>query len=205
MLVDHSDALKSAVIRPCPTKVAWRDRIAWRRAAATRSGGAPLTGCAVRTLVTTRCGASRLRRSASVQLAANGKRPTTLRVAPVVPTTRAPRGWLHRDQQIAATRVAKIPTSEPVAGPTILGRQHRVSRTGLGGASGRLDPVGWGEYCDGCTYEDGSYDHCVSVTALGFGGTQCNRVCPSDPGNLGVPLYVATRFTLPVLHVAANR
>jgi len=62
-----------------------------------------------------------------------------------------------------------------------------------------------GEYCDGYTCEDGSYDHCVSVTVLGFGGTQCNRVCPPDPANPAVPLYVATRFTLPVLHVAANR
>jgi hypothetical protein len=52
---------------------------------------------------------------------------------------------------------------------------------------------GWtlwvGEYCDGYTYEDGSYDQCVSVTVLGFGGTHCNRVCPPDPANPAVPLY----------------
>jgi hypothetical protein len=51
---------------------------------------------------------------------------------------------------------------------------------------------GWtlwvGEYCDGYTCEDGSYDHCVSVTVLGFGGTQCNRVCPPDPAYPAVPL-----------------
>jgi hypothetical protein len=64
-----------------------------------------------------------------------------------------------------------------------------VSRTGLGAASGRLDPVGGGEYCDGYTYENGSYDHCVSVTVLGFGGTKRNRVCPPDPANPAVPLY----------------
>ncbi|UXA08695.1 hypothetical protein KXD96_11855 [Mycobacterium sp. SMC-2] len=35
---------------------------------------------------------------------------------------------------------------------------------------------------------DGSYDHCVSVSVLGFGGTQCYRVCPPDPSNPSVPL-----------------
>jgi hypothetical protein len=68
------------------------------------------------------------------------------------------------------------------------GRRNRICSTGLVTVSGRLDPVGWGEYCDGYIYEDGSYDHCVSVTVLGFGGTQCNRVCPPDPANPAVPL-----------------
>lgn len=53
---------------------------------------------------------------------------------------------------------------------------------------GGWTPWGGGEYCDGYIYEDGSYDHCVSVTVLGFGGTQCNRVCPPDPANPSVPL-----------------
>lgn len=55
------------------------------------------------------------------------------------------------------------------------------------GGQGGWTPWGGGSYCDGGTYEDGSYDHCVSVTVLGFGGTQCNRVCPPDPGNPAVP------------------
>ena len=53
---------------------------------------------------------------------------------------------------------------------------------------GGWTPWGGGEYCDGYIYEDGSFDHCVSVTVLGFGGTQCNRVCPPDPANPAAPL-----------------
>jgi hypothetical protein len=44
-----------------------------------------------------------------------------------------------------------------------------------------------GEYCDGYTYEDGSYDHCVSVTVLGFGGTQCKPRLPTRPRQPGRP------------------
>lgn len=54
--------------------------------------------------------------------------------------------------------------------------------------NGGWTPWGGGSYCDDNAYPDGSYDHCVSVTVLGFGGTQCNRVCPSDPANPALPL-----------------
>jgi hypothetical protein len=53
--------------------------------------------------------------------------------------------------------------------------------------NGGWTPWGGGSYCDDGAYPDGSYDHCVSVTVLGFGGTQCNRVCPPDPANPGPP------------------
>jgi|SRR5271166_2049253 len=54
--------------------------------------------------------------------------------------------------------------------------------------NGGWTPWGGGSYCDDNAYPDGSYDHCVSVTVLGFGGTQCNRVCPPDPANPALPL-----------------
>lgn len=60
--------------------------------------------------------------------------------------------------------------------------------TAPSGCQGGWTPWGGGSYCDSGAYEDGSYDHCVSVTVLGFGGTQCNRVCPPDPANPGLPL-----------------
>lgn len=56
------------------------------------------------------------------------------------------------------------------------------------GCQGGWTPWGGGSYCDGNPYPDGSYDHCVSVSVLGFGGTQCYRVCPPDPSNPSVPL-----------------
>lgn len=36
---------------------------------------------------------------------------------------------------------------------------------------------GGGGYCDTDYWEDGSFNHCVTVMVLGFGGTTCNRVC----------------------------
>jgi hypothetical protein len=57
-----------------------------------------------------------------------------------------------------------------------------------GSGQGGYTPWGSGSYCDGDTYQDGSYDHCVTVIVLGFGGTQCNRVCPPDPANPAIPL-----------------
>ncbi|OBI10602.1 hypothetical protein [Mycobacterium sp. E2497] len=56
------------------------------------------------------------------------------------------------------------------------------------GCQGGWSPWGGGTYCDGNPYPDGSYDHCVSVSVLGWGGTQCYRVCPPDPANPAVPL-----------------
>lgn len=168
--------------------------------------GAPLTGCAPAHPGHDSLRSFRLRRSASVQLAANGKRRTTLRVAPLVPTTRAPRGWLRRDQQIAATRVAKIPTSAPpVRGQQILGRQHRVSRTGLGAASGRLDPVGGGSIATAtptrmAATTTASASPC-SASAEPIATASAHPTPPTRPSHS----TVATRFTLPVLHVAANR
>jgi hypothetical protein len=53
---------------------------------------------------------------------------------------------------------------------------------------GGWTPFGGGNYCDGANYADGSYDHCATVTVLGFGGTQCGRVCPPDPANPVIPL-----------------
>ncbi len=50
-----------------------------------------------------------------------------------------------------------------------------------GGGNGGWTPWGGGSYCDGNPYQDGSYDHCVSVTVLGFGGTNCQRVYPPAP------------------------
>lgn len=50
-----------------------------------------------------------------------------------------------------------------------------------GGGNGGWTPWGGGSYCDGATYPDGSYDHCVSVTVLGFGGSNCWRVYPDAP------------------------
>jgi hypothetical protein len=50
-----------------------------------------------------------------------------------------------------------------------------------GGGNGGWTPWGGGSYCDGNTYPDGSYDHCVSVTVLGFGGSNCWRVYPPEP------------------------
>jgi uncharacterized membrane protein len=52
---------------------------------------------------------------------------------------------------------------------------------------GGWSPYGGGNYCDGGQYWDGSYDHCVTVSVLGFGGTQCGRVCPPPPENPAVP------------------
>ena len=49
-------------------------------------------------------------------------------------------------------------------------------------------PWGGGTFCDSQSYSDGSYDHCATVNVLGFGGTQCGRVCPPDPANPAVPL-----------------
>jgi hypothetical protein len=43
---------------------------------------------------------------------------------------------------------------------------------------------GWGGYCDGPTYSDGSYDHTVMV----MGGWTSGRVCPPDPANPAIPL-----------------
>ncbi len=56
------------------------------------------------------------------------------------------------------------------------------------GCQGGWTPWGGGTYCDSNPYPDGSYDHCVSVSVLGWGGTQCSRVCPPDPATPGVPL-----------------
>ena len=45
-----------------------------------------------------------------------------------------------------------------------------------------------GDYCDGCIYPDGSYEHTVS--AMGF--WQSSSVCPPDPGRRAAavtPLY----------------
>jgi hypothetical protein len=53
---------------------------------------------------------------------------------------------------------------------------------------GGFSPFGGGNYCDGARYTDGSYDHCATVSVLGFGGTQCGRVCPPDPANPALPL-----------------
>jgi hypothetical protein len=53
---------------------------------------------------------------------------------------------------------------------------------------GGWSPWGGGNYCDGTTYADGSYDHCANVTVLGFGGMQCGRVCPPDPTSPAIPL-----------------
>jgi hypothetical protein len=70
-----------------------------------------------------------------------------------------------------------------------------------GGGNGGFTPWGGSSYCDGSPYEDGSYDHCVTTIVLGFGGMQCNRVCPPDPANPGVTLPwtpgVARPFCLP--------
>ena len=52
---------------------------------------------------------------------------------------------------------------------------------------GGWSPWGGGNYCDGQTYGDGSYDHCANVTVLGFGGMQCGRVCPPAPDNPAMP------------------
>jgi hypothetical protein len=43
---------------------------------------------------------------------------------------------------------------------------------------------GWGGYCDGPSYPDGSYDHTVMV----LGGCTSGRVCPPDPANPAIPL-----------------
>lgn len=53
---------------------------------------------------------------------------------------------------------------------------------------GGWSPFGGGGYCDGTRYMDGSYDHCVNVSVLGFGGMQCGRVCPPVPDNPAIPL-----------------
>ncbi|ULN41339.1 hypothetical protein MI149_27785 [Mycolicibacterium crocinum] len=50
-----------------------------------------------------------------------------------------------------------------------------------GGGNGGWTPWGGGSYCDGDPYPDGSYDHCVSVTVLGFGGTNCQQIYPPAP------------------------
>ena len=42
-------------------------------------------------------------------------------------------------------------------------------------------PFGGGAYCDGDFWPDGSFNHCVQVYVLGFGGTSCGRVCPGNP------------------------
>jgi hypothetical protein len=42
---------------------------------------------------------------------------------------------------------------------------------------------GGGGYCDNAWWPDGSYQHCVTVYVLGFGGTSCGRVCPPPPGS----------------------
>ena len=38
-----------------------------------------------------------------------------------------------------------------------------------------------GGYCDTDYWPDGSYMHCVTVSVMGFGGSQCNRVYPPAP------------------------
>jgi hypothetical protein len=53
---------------------------------------------------------------------------------------------------------------------------------------GGTTPWGGGNYCDGASYSDGSYDHCANVVVLGFGGMQCGRVCPPDPTSPALPL-----------------
>jgi hypothetical protein len=51
-----------------------------------------------------------------------------------------------------------------------------------GGGGGGGGWPGGGGYCDSAPYADGSYDHCINVRVLGFGGWQCNRVFPPAPG-----------------------
>lgn len=40
---------------------------------------------------------------------------------------------------------------------------------------------GGGGYCDNDYWPDGSFQHCVTVYVLGWGGTSCGRVCPGNP------------------------
>ena len=60
-----------------------------------------------------------------------------------------------------------------------LAPEAHACSSGAGGFTG----WGGGSYCDDQQYGDGSYDHCVSVSVLGFGGQQCGRVCPPPPGS----------------------
>lgn len=48
---------------------------------------------------------------------------------------------------------------------------------------------GWGGggYCDTDYAPDGSYNHCVTVDVMGFGGSQCNRVYPPPPPGPDAP------------------
>lgn len=93
----------------------------------------------------------------------------------------------------------------PVRGQQILGRQHRVSRTGLGAASGRLDPVGGGSIATAtptrmAATTTASASPC-SASAEPNATASAHPTPPTRPSRS----TVATRFTLPVLHVAANR
>ena len=40
-----------------------------------------------------------------------------------------------------------------------------------------------GGFCDTDFAPDGSYNHCVTVSAFGYGGT-CDRVCPPAAGGI---------------------
>jgi hypothetical protein len=80
-----------------------------------------------------------------------------------------------------------------------------VSRTGLGAASGRLDPVGGGSIATAtptrmAATTTASASPC-SASAEPNATASAHPTPPTRPSRS----TVATRFTLPVLHVAANR
>ena len=137
------------------------------------------------------------------QLMANDERPyewrlwSLQRVRPgLVPSRSADRCY---------SRGKDTDVRTPGAGQQILGRQHRVSRTGLGAASGRLDPVGGGSIATAtptrmAATTTASASPC-SAPAEPNGTASARPTPPARPSRS----TVATRFTLPLLHVAANR
>ena len=76
-----------------------------------------------------------------------------------------------------------------ITGPDVASAQPRP------GCQGGYTPWGGGEYCDMDFWDDGSYLNCHRVIVMGFGGTNCNRVCPPVDGQPPVPTDwdIATR------------
>ncbi len=97
----------------------------------------------------------------------------------------------HRGEDVADDRPASADAGLLCAGAPLTSTDGPLGGAdGLptAGCQGGRTPWGGGTYCDSNPYADGSYDHCVTVSVLGFGGTQCSRVCPPDPANPAVPL-----------------
>lgn len=77
-------------------------------------------------------------------------------------------------------KTRKVLAALGIAGAVAGGLAVAAPASAEGCASGN---GGWGGggYCDGDYWPDGSYEHCVQVYVLGFGGASCNRIYPPAP------------------------